>query len=123
MAFLFSNKIDEGFLRHGRYKYSKTIDGRKHGFVLATKTKGYDRFALNKKEFDELLAGKRNGRIDEARVVAAESTDNRPGLVHRGEIDAEKLETRLKDETPRSGQFGPFYVLDNYVFSDEDAPF
>jgi hypothetical protein len=128
MVTLFSDKFSTGLLKYGRRKYLQTIDGRKIGMVLATKNDGYDTYALNQGEFEDLLEAKRKGRIDEAKVVAAHvvgPVTQHPGenLAHCGEIDAELLATKLKNEKPRNGQFGPFYALEAYVFLGEDAAF
>jgi hypothetical protein len=96
-----------------------TVDGHLCGIVLATKSYRYDTFALNKGEFDDLLGGKRDGRLAHVFVVGV--TTHRGGKYdpqYVGEIDAEKLEKQLIGVEPRPGQFGPFYTLDNYTFGD-----
>src|SRR5258705_6348023 len=101
---------DPRFARFGRYCYHVEIDGRKIGVVLATMNQGYDSYALNKAEFDRLLAARRDGRLDGAFVVIAK-TNGSTTPTYCGEIDAEELDSQLRGLTPRSGRFGEFYVL------------
>jgi hypothetical protein len=110
------------YKQHGQRKYSTMVDDRLIGIVLATKNYSYDTFALNKNEYDDLLAAMRDGRIAGAVVVGA--TINANGNydpTYVGEIDAEKLALQLTGIEPRHGRFGPFYVLDDYIFGN--APF
>ena len=118
---LFSNNNYAGFQQHDRRKYSGTIDGRKYGILLATKSDGFDTFALNKQELDDLLAAKRDGRIDEAKVVAAQNGIG--GLLYSGEVDAEFLMSQFRGIEPRNGRFGPFYALSLYYFREGAGPF
>jgi hypothetical protein len=115
---------DPRFRRHGLRQYSAEIDGRRIGVVLATKNPGYNGPALNKIEFfDRLLAAKRDGRIDVARVVFAR-TNGDATPTYWGEIDDEELEPQLRGITPRSGRFGEFYVLPDHLLPpDADAFF
>jgi hypothetical protein len=113
---------DTSFTKYGPRKYLAEIDGRRIGVLLATKNSGFDTFALNKAEFDHLLAAKLAGRIDEAFVVAAKINGSTPPS-YCGEIDAELLEGSLKRFTPRIGSLGDFYVLQDYNFALTDAPF
>jgi hypothetical protein len=113
------------FKQHGARKFFGEIDGRKIGVVLATKGADYDSAALNRAEFNAALRGKREGRIDEAYVVAATFTNGRH--VYWDHIEAEQLETKLANEAPRAGRFGEFYVLHSGIgfpaTPDDSQPF
>jgi hypothetical protein len=91
--------------------------------VLATFNASFHTFAPNKIEFDGLLAAKRDGRLDDAFVVAAKT--NGGGLpTYCHEIDAAQMENLLQGYAPRSGRFGDFYTLSDHVFPAlADAPF
>jgi hypothetical protein len=101
---------DGRFKRFGSRKYFGEIDDKKIGVVLATKNVGYDTCALNNTEFEGLLRVKRDGRLDEAYVVAVRVNG---AAVPRywDQIDAEQLAAKLANEVPRSGRFGDFFVL------------
>jgi hypothetical protein len=106
----------------GFRKYTVIVNGQLYGIVLATKTPGYDSFALNKGEFDDLLKGKRDGKLAGAFVVGATTYNGgKYDPVYVGEIDAEVLEKRLPE--PRYGRFGEFYALWDYIFTGADAAF
>jgi hypothetical protein len=121
-----SKMFEDGqYKRYGLRKYLSEIDGKKIGVVLATKNAGYDTCALNKKEFDDALRGKREGRIDEAYVVAANVSVG--GVLYWDQIDAEQLEAKLANEVPRIGRFGEFFVLPPGIgfpaLTNNDEPF
>jgi hypothetical protein len=115
------------FKRLGLRKYLGEVDGRKIGVVLATKNAGFDSPALNKMENDSLLRAKRDGRIDEADVVAAKVNGaDVPRFL--GQIDAEQLAAKLVNEVPRIGRYGEFFVLNPAIgfpmlTIDDDEPF
>jgi hypothetical protein len=114
---------DPRFTRHWPRKYSAEIDGTRIGIVLATINPSFNNPALNKIEFDRLLAAKRDGKIDEAVVVFARTNGNATPT-YCGDMDAEDLEALLRGFTPRSGRFGEFYVLPDHVLPTLiDAPF
>jgi hypothetical protein len=110
---------------HDWRKGIATVDGCRWGIVVATKSEDFNSFALNKREFDDLRAAMRDGRVAGAVVVGA-TTHYAEGKYHRmyvDETDAEKLATKLKDVAPKHGRFGEFYVLDDYTFGDANVPF
>jgi hypothetical protein len=106
------------FTQHGPRKYSVMTDDGLVGIVLATKNYNFDSFALNKFEFDSLLAAKRDGRLVRVVVVAARNNGGNNPPTYCGEIDAEKLADQLNGIVPRNGRFGEFYVLADYFFGD-----
>jgi hypothetical protein len=92
------------------------VDGQRIGVVLATFNSSFGNFALNKGEFDDLLAAKRDGRLDAAFVVATKNNGSSNPLIYCDEIDATELESRLKSISPREGAYGDFYALPDDVF-------
>jgi hypothetical protein len=78
----------------GRRLYSAEIDGRKIGGVLATFNRRYGDYALNRPEMDRLMTAKREGKIDEAFVIAL--LNNGTGRYEfRRAVIAEELHARL----------------------------
>jgi hypothetical protein len=113
---------DPGWRQVGRYKYFREFDGMKNGVVLATMSPQYDRFALNTPETKDLLAGKRNNKVDQAFIVAAKGNGAGKFEFYAG-VDAEEFhKTVLATLVPRSGPFGDFWTIAPYDF-DPDAPF
>lgn len=106
----------------GRRLYSAEIDGRKIGGVLATYNKRYGNYALIRPEMeDRLMTAKREGKIDEAFVIAV--MNNGTGRYEfRKAVDAEQLYARLLSKPAIEGSFGPFWALEPYELEDEDAP-
>jgi hypothetical protein len=102
---------DPRFRELNRYRLFANIDGIKIGVVLATKSPRYDNFALNKTDMERLLAGKRNGKIDQAFVVMARVSDIGALLTYVDWIEAERLHDMLKGMRPRNGVFGEFWTL------------
>jgi hypothetical protein len=90
------------------YIYHNSVE--KIGVVLATKSPNWDSFALNKKELERVIAGKRKGKIDEAYVVAARVNGSGPLTYQDAEL-AEVIATRLEERLPIAGRRGPFWAL------------
>jgi hypothetical protein len=115
---------DSLWQRLSRYRYYGEIDGVKIAVVLATKNPSFDNWALNKPDYDRAIAGKHDGRVDEAYVVAAKV--NGAGVPqYCDQIDAEELRLKLANEVPRVGRFGEFFVIGPNVWSPscDDEPF
>jgi hypothetical protein len=112
------------FRRVGRNRYFAEIDGRKIGVVLATQNPTYDDLALNKSDLDRVVAAKRDGKLDDALVVAAR-IDHRGAQTFFDQIDGELLQEKLASELPRDGKFGEFYVLPPTIGfpARDDEPF
>lgn len=108
---------DQRWRMVGRYKFIGEVDGVRAAVVLATRSPGYDTYALNKGDFDRLLAGKRGGKVDAAYVVITEI--NALGArTYRGDMEAERLGEMLKGVPPRDGRFGAFYTLPPSILTD-----
>ena len=101
---------DTRFREFGRYRLFGEIDGRKVGVVLATRSPRFDNYALNKADFERLIAGRRDGKIDCAFVVFAKVNGN-AARVYCEHIDAAEMSEKLKGVSLRNGEFGAFYVL------------
>jgi hypothetical protein len=115
---------DRRIRRISRYRHYGEIDGVKIAVVLATKNPSFDNWALNKPDFDRGISGKRDGRVDEAYVVAAKV--NGVGVPkYCDQIEAEELLLKLANEEPRIGRYGEFYVIGSHVWSPscDDEPF
>lgn len=92
--------------------------GKKIGVVLATKNNsGFDTYALNCGELDRLKAGKKDGKIDEALIVAVEVDGG--VRTYRGEMPLDEAILKLNGISPRNGRFGEFYSLPSGFFGDE----
>jgi hypothetical protein len=101
---------DPRFREFGRYRLFAEIEGVRFGVVLATRSPRYDNFALNKTDLERLIAGKREGKVDQAFVVMARvNTAN--AMAYCDSIDAEKLHEALQGLRPRTGSWGDFWVL------------
>jgi hypothetical protein len=99
------------------------IDGVKIGVVIATRNPDYNNNALNRPELERLLAAKRNGKIDEAHVVAADV--NGTERTYCGAMSAEEVQQKIDAFwlRPRAGRFGEFYTLPLGFIPVEDTPF
>ena len=81
--------------------------------VLATKAPNRDNHALNKAELLRVIAGKRDGKIDEAYVVAARiNVDGSKTYVCAG--IAGEVFARIEHRPTISGMYGEFWVLQEY---------
>jgi hypothetical protein len=109
---------DARFRQFKKFRWYGEVDGMRIGIVVANKGASYNNFALNKADFDDLLAAKRSGKIDLAFVVA--STASGGYVAHH---DAEEYAERLRDLTPRNGQFGEFWTLTESEITGEEEPF
>ncbi len=101
---------DDRFRHTGRNRLFGEIDGTRVGVVLATRSQRFDNFALNKGDFDRLIAGLREGKIDQAYVVQARS-NGFGAMVYAAYIKAEQLAEMLNGHPPMTSQLGPFWVL------------
>jgi hypothetical protein len=110
---------DPGWKRISRYIYFKELDGgQKIAVVLATMAPNRDSFALNKGEFERVLNGKRDGKVDHAFVVAVKLA--RP-YEYQGAEFAEALAVRLANRPTIDGIYGEFWALQLYDI-DNNAP-
>jgi hypothetical protein len=96
---------DSRFRDLSRYRLFGNIDGVKIGVVLATRSPRYDNFALNKGDMDRLLAGKRDGKIDQAFVVMAK-VNGVNAVTYCDCIEAEQLHEKLKGLRPAQSVAG-----------------
>ena len=110
--------------RIGRNRYFGEIDGKKIGVALATKNPAFDEAAVNKSDLDRVITAKRDGRLDEAKVVAAKMNGGGVPTFY-DQIDAELLQEKLAGVPPRSGRYGEFYTIPSSVGfpDDESEPF
>ena len=77
----------------------------------------YETFALNVGELNCLRAGKNDGKIDEALIIAVEV--NGTASTYRGEMTLDQATLKLSAIAARSGRFGDFYSLPGGFFGDE----
>jgi len=110
-------QTDPRFRQFKKFRWYGEVDSERIGVVVANKGALYTNYALNKGDFDGLLAAKRSGKIDLAFVVAV---DRGSFVAHR---DAEEYAERLRDLTPRNGQFGEFWTLTEYEITGVEEPF
>jgi hypothetical protein len=98
-------------------------DGVKVGAVIATRNPEYNNHALNRPEFENLLAAKRDGKVDEAHVVAAKV--NGTERTYCGSMPAEEAQQKIEAlwVRPRPGRHGDFYALPIGFIPDDDMPF
>jgi hypothetical protein len=106
--------------KRGGYIFNTEIDGKKVGVVAATMSPSYDRFALNKADYEYVHDAKRSGKVDLAFVVAA-AFDAGWRLEYRGAGDLERMAATLANLDPRGGRNGPFWTL-RLDDIDPDAP-
>jgi hypothetical protein len=114
-----------------RHLYYREIDGKKYGVVLATISPNHDRPALNKPELLRVLAGKREGKIDEGYVVFARFNGSpqgntgpqgpAAGYEYLGASLAESVAAKLEGRSAIAGRFGEFWTLDLFEI-DDDKP-
>jgi hypothetical protein len=88
--------------------------------VLATKAPNRDSFALNKGELARVIAGKRDGKIEEAYVVVANLHGGGPPTYRCAEL-AEVVAPKLEGRPTINGIYGQFWVLQEYEI-DPSAP-
>jgi hypothetical protein len=102
---------DPRFREFRPYRWYGEIDGIKVGVVAATRKAGFDTHALNKSDLELLIAAKREGKVDQAFVVAA-NIDGFNNLAFVDFADAENLfATLLQRLRPRIGARGEFWIL------------
>ena len=117
-AFLSTMFSDTRFQRFGRYIYYAVIDDKKIGVVLATMAPHRDDFALNKGEFERVLNGERDGKVNQAFVVAAKLNGGR-SLEYQGADRAEAVLARLGNLRTFRGVYGEFWSLQLYDIIDD----
>jgi len=105
----------------GQRLYFAEIDGRKIGGVLATYNGRFGNYALNCLELERLRTAKREGKIDEAFVIAVKSNGTGRHEFRRA-VNAEELYARVHERPVINGSFGPFLALEQYELEGEDAP-
>jgi hypothetical protein len=94
-------------------KYIYLNSAAKIGVVLATMAPNRDNHAQNKGELLRVIAGKRDGKIDEAYVVAVKlNGSGHPTYVCAGL--AEEVFARIEHRPTIDGIYGPFWVLQEY---------
>jgi hypothetical protein len=108
---------DRRFRQFKKFRWYGEVDGARVGVVVANKSPQYTSYALNKGDFDGLLAAKRSVKVDLAFIVAVA---NGSFIAHH---DAEEYAERLRDLTPRSGQFGEFWTLTEHEVTGVEEPF
>jgi|SRR5262245_46118065 len=88
------------------------VDGVKIGVVRATRNPRFPEHALNVAETERLLTSKRAGKVHEAFVVFASTSESYQYVV-TGHQDAEQLHQKIlaMGLQPRPGAYGPFWVL------------
>src|SRR5262249_13865449 len=102
---------DGVFKEFHRYRLYGEVNGARIGVVLATRTPRFSTFALNKFDFDRLIAAKQDGRLDSAFVVMAaiDASGARTYCEHHA---AEHFNATVVANRPlHHGQFGDFYAL------------
>jgi hypothetical protein len=103
--------------------FDAEIDGQKIGAVLATWNQYYGNFTLNCPEMERLLAALRDGKITAAYVIAVEvgQGNNTRRYLFRQAVNAEELNTRLRNKPTQFGKYGRVWRLAPYEFGE--APF
>jgi hypothetical protein len=121
---------DARFEQFGKYRYFRELDGRKTGVVVAIMDSRHDTYVVYGIDLRRLVDAVDNGVVDDAKVVAARIRTGSKGKIYGGEIDAIELLHLLKDEEPRQGKYGDFYVIppglafpDHRLKKDADEPF
>jgi hypothetical protein len=111
-------QTDSRFRRFKKFRYYGEVDGAKIGAVIANKGSTYNNYALNCGDVEDLLAAKRDGKVDFAFIVAVADGAY---VTHRA---AETYYTGLLvNLQPRSGQFGNFWTLTHHEMTGEEEPF
>jgi hypothetical protein len=115
---------DDRFKDFAFYSSFGEVNGVKIGVVFATMNVGFTTFALNKEMLERLANAKREGKADEAFVVAIRVNGRK--RVYCGFMPVE--ETCAKIDVfglePRTGAHGEFYILPPGFFpASESDPF
>jgi hypothetical protein len=103
----------------GKYIYHNKVE--KIGVTLATRAPNHPGHAQHKGELLRMLAAKRDGKINEAYVVAARLNGSSPPTYVCAD-DAEVVYAKLANRPTLEGKHGSFWVLQEYDI-DYDAPF
>jgi hypothetical protein len=114
---------DQRFAEIRRNCWFGVIDDVRVGVVVATRNPEYSNHALNKPELETLLAAKRDGKVDEAHVVAANVNGTK--RTYCGSMSAEEVQQKIEAFwlQPRPGRYGEFYTLPLGFIPVEDSPF
>jgi hypothetical protein len=113
--------VDPRWRQLDKRLYFAEIEGTRIGTALATCSPQHTNFAVNSKDLERLLNAKNAGKVDLTFVVAMK-TNGAGQPEYRGKIEADVVYQKLRDRTPLSGIYGPFWTLAPYEI-DEDAPF
>jgi hypothetical protein len=96
--------------------YGTTADGARVGVIIATYNDKFNSYALNKPEFDRLLAAEEAGKVDETWVV--DCLVNGP-LTFVGERRASEVRAIVEHMSTRTGGLGEFWSRGSFT-SDFD---
>jgi hypothetical protein len=97
-------------------------DSEKFSVSLATRAPNRDNNALNKGETLRAIAGKHNGIVREAYVVAANLNGGGPPTYRCAGL-AEVVAAKLKGRPTINGMYGEFWAVQEYDINPDDAPF
>jgi hypothetical protein len=101
------------FIQTGKRRYAVKHGDQWAGIAVAWKPPGYDNYGLNCADLELLLEKQRGGSINAAFVVLAQYENGEVSYVaHR---EAEAVRELLKDEPPRDGPHGRYWLLRDFA--------
>jgi hypothetical protein len=115
---------DPAFSEFRRNCFRGEVAEQKIGVLLATQNPTYLNFAMNALEFTRLIKADLDRRVDEAWVVFAHVDGQK--RTFKGQRNAAELREQIRSMglEPRSGRYGPFYVLPAALApGSDDEPF
>jgi hypothetical protein len=105
-------------ITNARWLYHATIESIVIGVVVATYSPNFGSFALNKGEFQRLLAGLDARNLGEAYAETVQFDEDSKVHVFEEIVEARWLWERLKDVPTRMGSLGEFWSLSSLSGND-----
>jgi hypothetical protein len=100
---------DPRFQRTAQRRWVAQVDGQWVGVVVASRPSNRENFALNCEDLDRVIEKCRDGALDAGFVVLAALANS--AIVYVDHREANAVRELLKNDPPRDGPHGPYWLL------------
>jgi hypothetical protein len=100
---------DRRFVKTGRRRYVVQLNDKWAGIAVAWKPPGYENYGLNCEDLERLIEKMSDGSLDAGFVVLATLENSKAVYIAHREVGA--VRDLLKDEPPRDGPHGSYWLL------------